>query len=370
MRSPLPAPLDDPNRSYASVTAHGSIMASVFPTLVAMGFGDAITVPTLARPLKGQAWAWVGFWLCVIGTAMAVVPVAMGRSSVLYTLSPPLIGSPWYDLGVVLVVLGSSWWIAVTRVNLRSWKREHPGQPVPLGLGGLGGLVQMSSAMHAMVHNTAWVTAHLHLIVGGAVVLVYCAIAYHLWPQLTGRERTPKRLARAQLWRWCWGIVRTTGPWQSTGLMGEPRRMATVAYADPFRATMGSLATLSVSGGLVMLSSVGRLLSVLVRSCVGATAPVPPLTYALEHGRGGDQGPASSGGGGLEEHRGRGAGGAPSRGRLHLHRLFAKSAQRPCQPRPAGLLPHGRAHADLRARPLRRRGHPGPASAPDHQRHG
>jgi cytochrome c oxidase subunit I len=170
MRSPLPAPLDDPNRSYASVTAHGSIMASVFPTLVAMGFGDAITVPTLARPLKGQAWAWVGFWLCVIGTAMAVVPVAMGRSSVLYTLSPPLIGSPWYDLGVVLVVLGSSWWIAVTRVNLRSWKREHPGQPVPLGLGGLGGLVQMSSAMHAMVHNTAWVTAHLHLIFGGAVV--------------------------------------------------------------------------------------------------------------------------------------------------------------------------------------------------------
>jgi cytochrome c oxidase subunit II len=30
--------------------------------------------------------------------------------------------------------------------------------------------VRMSSAMHAMVHNTAWVTAHLHLIFGGAVV--------------------------------------------------------------------------------------------------------------------------------------------------------------------------------------------------------
>src|ERR1035438_881119 len=34
MRSPLPAPVDDPNAYYASVTAHGSIMAYVFPTFL------------------------------------------------------------------------------------------------------------------------------------------------------------------------------------------------------------------------------------------------------------------------------------------------------------------------------------------------
>jgi len=456
MRSPLPAPLDDPNVYYASVTAHGSLMAYVFPTLVAMGFGYAITVTTLARPLKGQVWAWVGFWLCVIGTAMAIVPVAMGRSSVLYTFYPPLIGSPWYYLGIVLVVLGSYCWIALTLVNLRSWKRENPGKSVPLamfaiaatallwgwtalgatvelvflilpvalgwthtihaglartlfswtlhgivyfwllpayialytllpqaaggrlysdtmgriafvlflvfslpvglhhlfmdpeqgsgfkfvqsvltfmvalptlltvfstaatlevagrvrggrglfgwiralpwgeplvlacglalvplGLGGFGGLVNMSYAMNAMVHNTSWVTAHFHLIFAGAVVIVYFAILYHLWPQLTGRELKAKRLARVQLWLWFWGILVTTVPWHITGLMGQPRRMATFDYTDPFVAKMGFLVTLSVIGGLVMLSSVLLLLYVLVRSSVGASAHVPPLKYAL-----------------------------------------------------------------------------------------
>ena len=34
---------------------------------------------------------------------------------------------------------------------------------VPLGFGGFGGLVNMSYAMNAMVHNTSWVTAHFHL---------------------------------------------------------------------------------------------------------------------------------------------------------------------------------------------------------------
>ena len=55
MRSPLPTPLDDPNVYYASVTAHGSLMAYVFPTLVAMGFGYAITVTTLARRSRARS---------------------------------------------------------------------------------------------------------------------------------------------------------------------------------------------------------------------------------------------------------------------------------------------------------------------------
>src|SRR5215213_9465889 len=54
--------------------------------------------------------------------------------------------------------------------------------------GGGGGLVNMSYGMNAMIHNTSWVTAHFHLIFGGTVVIVYFAIAYHFWPQLTGRE--------------------------------------------------------------------------------------------------------------------------------------------------------------------------------------
>ena len=41
VRSPLHAWVDDPEHYYRSVTAHGSAIAYVFPTLVAMGFGYA-----------------------------------------------------------------------------------------------------------------------------------------------------------------------------------------------------------------------------------------------------------------------------------------------------------------------------------------
>ena len=55
-----------------------------------------------------------------------------------------------------------------------------------LWFGGGGGLINMSYGMNAMVHNTSWVTAHFHLIFGGTVVIMYFAIAYEIWPALTG----------------------------------------------------------------------------------------------------------------------------------------------------------------------------------------
>ena len=46
---------------------------------------------------------------------------------------------------------------------------------VMLGLGGAGGLINMSYALNSTVHNTQFVTAHFHLIYGGAVVIMYFA---------------------------------------------------------------------------------------------------------------------------------------------------------------------------------------------------
>ena len=457
MRSPLPVPLDNPNAYYASVTAHGSIMAYVFPTFFAMGFGYAIASAAMGGALRGEKWAWAGFAIAVIGTVMAMVPVAAGRSSVLYTFYPTLIGSPWYYIGVALVIVGSYFWIALMVVNMRAWKRANPGKPVPLALfaitaaailwgwtalgavsevlfqilpvamgwrhtidaglartlfsitlhaivyfwlfptyiayytlmpqaaggrlysdtmgriafvlflvfsipvglhhlfmdpehgsgfkfvqsvltfmvvlptlltvftigasleiagrlrggkgllgwikalpwdepmvlavglsllllgpGGFGGIINMSFAMNAMVHNTSWITAHFHLIFGGAVVIVYFAIAYELWPRLTGRPLVSKSMACRQLWLWFWGILITTVPWHIAGLMGQPRRYAIFDYSDPVVAKTAPLVTLSVIGGLVMVLSVVLFFYVLVRSSFSPVAEfMPPVRYAL-----------------------------------------------------------------------------------------
>ncbi|HEY4171270.1 MAG TPA: cbb3-type cytochrome c oxidase subunit I, partial [Reyranella sp.] len=95
MRSPLSGWIEDPEWYYRSLTAHGTVMAYVFPTLVAMGFGYAISESALDQPLIGRRWAWLGFILVLVGAVTAMVPVSLGLASVLYTFYPPLIGNPF-----------------------------------------------------------------------------------------------------------------------------------------------------------------------------------------------------------------------------------------------------------------------------------
>ena len=136
VRSPLHEWISNPEHYYRSVTAHGTVMAYVLPTLIAMGFGYAITELALKRPLIGLRWAWAGFWLVVAGTVMAAATVASGKASVLYTFYPPMIASPFYYIGVVLVVVGSWIWVALMSINLRAWKKDNPGRAIPLAMFG------------------------------------------------------------------------------------------------------------------------------------------------------------------------------------------------------------------------------------------
>src|SRR6516225_6446761 len=134
IRGPLLSWIPDPEWYFRSVTAHGTVMAYVFPTLVAMGFGYAISQVALNQALIGVRWAWLGLALVAIGAVTAVIPVALGRASVLYTFYPPLIGNAFYYIGVVLVVVGSWIWVALMSINLSVWKKAHPGVPVPLAM--------------------------------------------------------------------------------------------------------------------------------------------------------------------------------------------------------------------------------------------
>lgn len=136
VRSPLSPWVNNPEHYYRSVTAHGTVMAYVLPTLVAMGFGYAITELALRQPLVGRRWAWAGLGLVLGGTLLAAVAMALGKASVLYTFYPPMVGSPLYYLGVVLVVVGSWIWVALMSLNLHRWKKAHPGERVPLAMYG------------------------------------------------------------------------------------------------------------------------------------------------------------------------------------------------------------------------------------------
>jgi len=456
VRSPLQTWLSNPEWYYRSLTAHGTVMGYVFPTLVAMGFGYAISEASLSQRLIGVRWAWTGYGLLAVGAVMAMVPVALGRASVLYTFYPPLIGNAFYYIGVVLVVVGSWIWVALMSVNLYAWKRVNPGAPVPLamfanvagsylwawtavgaalelllqiipvalglkttidaglarvffswtlhaivyfwlvptyiayytivpraiggrlysdtmgrlafilflvvampigihhtfadpqvgagfkfihsaftalvalptlltvfticasveiasrlrggrgafgwvralpwdnpimlavafsfvmlGFGGAGGLINMSYQLDATIHNTQWITGHFHLIFGGAIVIMYFAIAYDLWPHLTGRAFTDFRLMRAQLWLWFIGMIVTTFPWHYVGILGMPRRMAYYDFTNPALAPEAIQVTISVIGAVILVISGALFLTVLIRGQRAPLADAGPYRFSI-----------------------------------------------------------------------------------------
>lgn len=455
VRSPLSAWINNPEHYYRSVTAHGTVMAYVLPTLVAMGFGYAISELALKRPLTGIRWAWAGFWLVIVGTAIAAVTIGLGKASVLYTFYPPMIASPAYYLGVVLVVVGSWIWVTLMSINLRAWKKEHPGAAIPLamfgnvagaylwawtslgaaaevlvlilpaslgltdtinaglarvlfswtlhaivyfwlmptyiafysivpraiggrlysdamgrvafalflvfsmpigihhlfadpqvgagfkfvhaamtamvsvptlltvftivasveiagrlrggkgligwvkalpwdnpmmlavtfsfvmlGLGGAGGIINMSYQLNETIHNTQWVTGHFHLIFAGAIVIMYFMIAYDLWPQLTGCAPLPARAIRTQLWLWFVGMLILTLPWHWVGVLGMPRRMAYYDYSHAALQPQAWTVTVSTFGGLLLVVSAVLFVAILARARRHAMAP-EPYTFSL-----------------------------------------------------------------------------------------
>lgn len=121
--------------------------------------------------------------------------------------------------------------------------------------GGFGGLINASYSMNALVHNTAWVPGHFHLIFGGTVVLMYFAIAYHLFPKLTGKALASRSMAVKQLWLWAIGMVVTSTPWHLLGLLGQPRRISIAPYDHPLKEQWAIPEAIMVLGGAILLIS-------------------------------------------------------------------------------------------------------------------
>ena len=129
-------PMRSESLYYMFVTAHGVLMALVFTTFFIMGLGYAICHAQLQR-IVGMKTAWLGFWMAVVGTVAAAYTILTGQSSVLYTFYPPMQAHPVFYIGATLLVVGSWLWGGVMIASYRSWKLDHPGQPVPMAMHGM-----------------------------------------------------------------------------------------------------------------------------------------------------------------------------------------------------------------------------------------
>jgi cytochrome c oxidase subunit 1 len=117
---------------FGSVSTHGVLMGFVLTTFFAMGFGYYCAATSLNRPLWSKGFAWMGFWVALIGTVMAAIPLLTGQASILYTFYPPQQAHPLFYIGATLLVVGSWFWCLEMVVMMSQWKRDNPGKPVPL----------------------------------------------------------------------------------------------------------------------------------------------------------------------------------------------------------------------------------------------
>jgi len=133
-------------------------------------------------------------------------------------------------------------------------------------LGGFGGVINASYAMNAMIHNTAWVPGHFHLIFAGTTVTMYFAIAYYLWPLLLRKPLFSNSMALIQLWTWFIGMSILTTPWHVLGLLGQPRRISSVVYNTLLTLAWKPYELAMIFGGLILLGSACLLIYNLVKT--------------------------------------------------------------------------------------------------------
>jgi cytochrome c oxidase subunit I len=151
---------------------------------------------------------------------------------------------------------------------------------IMLGFGGAGGIINMTYPLNVSIHNTQWVTGHFHLIFGGAIVIMYFAIAYDLWPHLTGRPLIELRLMRTQLWLWFIGMIVTSFPWHWVGILGMPRRMAYFDFSNPALQPEAIWVTVSAIGALILVASGILVFVVLIRGSMASKGEVEPYHFA------------------------------------------------------------------------------------------
>jgi cytochrome c oxidase subunit 1 len=139
-RADLEVPFRSPKIYYLSVTAHGVLMALVFTTFFIMALGYAFANSTLGGMMGrkwAQTWGWASFWIATIGTAITTVAILSGTSTVLYTFYPPMKAHPAFYIGATLLIIGSWIWGGVMLAAAWTWRKEHPGKPLPLAVHGI-----------------------------------------------------------------------------------------------------------------------------------------------------------------------------------------------------------------------------------------
>ncbi len=191
--------------------------------LPALGITSEVVATMARKPIFGYK-AMVGSML-----AIAFLSFIVWGHHMFLTGMNPFLGSV-FTFTTLLVAIPSA--VKVFNYLTTLWKGNivySPAMLFAIGLvstfitGGLTGIILGDSALDINVHDTYFVVAHFHIVMGASAIFGMFAGVYHWFPKMYGKMMN-KKLGYAHFWLTITGVYGVFFPMHFLGLAGIPRR--------------------------------------------------------------------------------------------------------------------------------------------------
>ena len=191
--------------------------------LPALGLSSEIIATNSRKPIFG--------YKAMIGSILAIgfLSFIVWGHHMFVTGMNPFLGSV-FVFTTLLIAIPSA--VKVFNYLTTLWKGSlvlTPAMLFAIGLvstfitGGVTGIILADSALDIMLHDTYFVVAHFHIVMGMSAVFGMFAGVYHWFPKMFGRMLNT-RLGYAHFWVTLIGAYGVFFPMHCVGLAGAPRR--------------------------------------------------------------------------------------------------------------------------------------------------
>lgn len=223
--------------------------------LPALGLASEVISVNSRKPIFGYK-AMIGSMLVI-----AFLSFIVWGHHMFLTGMNPFLGSV-FVFTTLLVAIPSA--VKVFNYIATLWRanvRFTPAMLFAIGLvsffisGGLTGIILGDSALDINVHDTYFVVAHFHIVMGASAIFGMFAGVYHWFPRMYGRMMN-KKLGYAHFWLTILSVYGVFFPMHFIGLAGVPRRYyANTAY-EGFDALINInqlITVMAILGGVAQL---------------------------------------------------------------------------------------------------------------------
>jgi cytochrome c oxidase subunit 1 len=205
--------------------------------LPALGISSEIIATNARKPIFG--------YRAMIGSILAIgfLSFIVWGHHMFITGMNPFIGSV-FVFTTLLIAIPSA--VKVFNYITTLWRGSNvytPGMLFSIGLvstfitGGLTGIILADSALDIAVHDTYFVVAHFHVVMGMSAVFGMFAGVYHWFPKMYGKMLNT-RLGYAHFWITIVGAYGVFFPMHFVGIAGAPRRYYDYTVYNEFDTTV------------------------------------------------------------------------------------------------------------------------------------